>query len=176
MKISHYLRGILGMSGATLLFSGMAVLIRYAAGVSFFTTALFRFSIGVCILGTLALFRQIRLEFHNYPLLFLRGLFGGIAVILFYLAIVKIGIAKGTVIVHTFPIFATIGGILFLKDRVRPLVWLSLAVSLVGLALLTSSNWGSGFSGENDHWILLAFIGAVSGGAAIVCVKRLRAT
>jgi drug/metabolite transporter (DMT)-like permease len=164
------------MSGSAVLFSGMAMLIRYAEGVSFFTTALFRFTIGVFILGTLAFFRQIRLEFHNRLVLFLRGLFGGIGVVLFYLAISKIGIAKGTVIVHTFPIFATIGGVLFLKERVRPLVWLSLVVSLVGLALLTRSNWGDGFSGENDLWVLLTFVGAVSSGAGIVCVKRLRAT
>jgi drug/metabolite transporter (DMT)-like permease len=164
------------MIGAAVLFSGMAMLIRYAEGVSFFSTALFRFIIGVCLLTTLALFRQIRLEFHNRLLLFLRGLFGSIGVILFYLAIVKIGIAKGTVIIHTFPIFATIGGVLFLKDRVRPLVWIALLASLVGLALLTRSNWRNGFSGQNDLWVVLAFAGAVAGGAAIVCVKRLRAT
>ena len=164
------------MSGAAVLFSGMAVLIRYAEGVSFFTTALFRFTIGLGILTTLALFRQIRFEFHNRVLLFLRGLFGGIGVILFYLSIVKIGIAKGTVISNTFPVFATLGGVLFLKDRVRPMVWLSLIVSLIGLALLTRSSWSSGFSGENDLWVVWALVGAVAGGAAIVCVKRLRAT
>jgi drug/metabolite transporter (DMT)-like permease len=176
VKTNHYLRGVLGMSGSAVLFSGMAMLIRYAEGVNFFTTALFRFTIGLGILITLALFRKIRLEFHKRVLLFLRGLFGGIGVILFYLAIVKIGIAKGTVISNTFPVFATLGGVLFLKDRVRPMVWLSLIVSLIGLVLLTRSSWSSGFSGEKDLWVVLAFIGAVSGGAAIVCVKRLRAT
>jgi drug/metabolite transporter (DMT)-like permease len=162
------------MGGSALLFSGMAVLIRYAEGVSFFTTALFRFIIGIGILTTLAIFRQIRLEFNNRLLLFLRGIFGGIGVTLFYLAITKIGIAKGSVISNTFPVFATLGGVLFLRDRVRPFVWLSLAVSLIGLALLTRSSWSSGFSGENDLWVVWAFVGAVSGGAAIVCVKRLR--
>lgn len=176
MKTSQYLRGLLGMGGSALLFSGMAVLIRYAEGVSFFTTALFRFIIGLGILTTLAIFRQIRLEFNNRLLLFLRGLFGGIGVTLFYLAITKIGIAKGSVISNTFPVFATLGGVLFLRDRVRPFVWLSLAVSLIGLALLTRSSWSSGFSGENDLWVVWAFVGAVSGGAAIVCVKRLRET
>jgi drug/metabolite transporter (DMT)-like permease len=164
------------MSGSAVLFSAMAVLIRSAQGVSFFTTALFRFMIGIAILTTLALFRQIRLEFHNRLLLFLRGLLGGIGVILFYLAIVKIGIAKGTVISNTFPVFATLGGVLFLKDRVRPLVWLSLIVSLIGLALLTRSSWAGGFSGENDQWVIWAFVGTVFAGAAIVCVKRLRET
>ncbi|UCF96690.1 MAG: DMT family transporter [Spirochaetaceae bacterium] len=176
MKTSHYLRGVLGMSGSAVLFSGMALLISYAEGVSFFTIALFRFIIGLGILTTLAIFRQIRLEFNNRLLLFLRGLFGGIGVTLFYLAIVKIGIAKGTVISNTFPVFATLGGVLFLKDRVRPLVWLSLGFSLIGLALLTRSTWSSGFSGENDLWVVWASIGAVAGGAAIVCVKRLRET
>jgi drug/metabolite transporter (DMT)-like permease len=176
VKTVHYLLGVLGMSGSALLFSAMALLIRCVDGVSFFTTSLFRFMIGLAILTTLALFRQIRLEFHNRLLLFLRGLFGGIGVILFYMAIVKIGIAKGTVISNTFPVFATLGGVVFLKDRVRPLVWLSLIVSLIGLALLTRPSWAGGFSGDNDPWVIWAFVGAVFGGAAIVCVKRLRET
>jgi drug/metabolite transporter (DMT)-like permease len=176
VRDSHYLRGVLGMIGSALLFSAMALLVRYVQGVSFFITSLFRFIIGLAILCTLALFRQIRLEFNNRPLLLLRGLFGGIGVILFYLSIVKIGIAKGTVISNTFPVFATLGGVLFLKDRVRPLVWLSLGVSLAGLVLLTRSSWSGGFTGENDLWVLWALFGAVAAGVAIVCVKRLRET
>jgi drug/metabolite transporter (DMT)-like permease len=166
----------LGITGSAILFSFMAALVRSTEGVSFFTITLFRFMIGLAILTTLALFRKIRLEFHNRPILFLRGLFGGFAVILFYMAIVQIGIAKGTVIVNTHPVFATLGGVLFLKDRVRLPVWLSLIASLVGLALLTQSSWAVGFSGQYDPWIILALVGAVCAGAAIVCVKRLRET
>ena len=54
--------------------------------------------------------------------------------------------------------------------------WPALAVSLIGLVLLTESDWSNGLSGANDLWIILSFLGAVIGGAAIVCIKQLRAT
>jgi drug/metabolite transporter (DMT)-like permease len=175
-KGNPHLRGVLGMMGSAALFSAMAFLIRYDRGVSSFTAALFRFVIGACTLATLALFRLIRLEFRNRLVLFLRGLFGGTAVLLFYLSIVKIGIAKGTVISYTFPVFATLGGVVFLRDRVRPAVWIFMAVSLVGLLLLAGPSWASGGGNREQLWIGLAFLGAVLSGLAIVCIKSLTAT
>jgi drug/metabolite transporter (DMT)-like permease len=164
------------MIGSAVLFSVMGMLIRHAEGVSFYVMALIRFTIGACLLGTLALFGKIRLQFNNSPVLFLRGLLGGVAVVTFYLSIVKIGLAKGTIVSYTYPVFATLGGIIVLKDRVRALVWLPMGLAMLGLALLTRSSWSHGFTGEGDLWMALTFAGAVLAGAAIVCVKRLTAT
>ena len=136
-KLGDYARGVIQMTTSSLMFSIMATLVVYAKHIDFFTTALYRFLVGAFVLGTLALFRRIKLDYYNSKVLFLRGFLGGFGVVFFYLAIVKLGIAKGTVISFTYPVFATIGGLIFLKERVRPLVWVFMISAIVGVALLT---------------------------------------
>ena len=173
-KPGDYVKGVIQMTTSSLMFSIMATLVVYAKHIDFFTTALYRFIVGFAILGTLALFRRIKLDYNNSTVLFLRGFLGGISVVLFYLAIVKLGIAKGTAISFTYPVFATIGGMIFLKERVRPLVWVFMSSALVGITLLTYDVHSNML--RVDLWTLLAFAGAVIGGHALVCVKRLTST
>ena len=111
------------MVGSSALFSGMSVLIRLASDIDPFKISFYRFVIGISVLVTPALFRRIKLEFHNIPLLIVRGVVGGFGVFLFYLAIAKIGLAKGSIISNVYPIFATVGGAIILKEHVRPLTW-----------------------------------------------------
>jgi len=170
---ADYIRGVLVMSLSSLLFSVMATLIRFADRIDSFSTAFYRFAVGMGVLVLLALFRRIRLAFTDSRVLFLRGLLGGIAVVLFYLSIVKIGIAKGTVISFAYPVFATLGGMIFLKERVRGFVWLLLAASLFGMALMTYVTEDGVGLFRLDLWTVLAVVGAVVGGLALVCVKRL---
>jgi drug/metabolite transporter (DMT)-like permease len=66
-------------------FCAMAVLIREAASFDTFMVAQFRFVIGLALLSTAALFGRIRLDFGNGGLLFLRGLTGGVSVVLFFI-------------------------------------------------------------------------------------------
>ncbi len=173
-KPGDYVKGVIQMTTSSLMFSIMATLVVYAKHIDFFTTALYRFIVGFAILGTLALFRRIKLDYNNSTVLFLRGFLGGISVVLFYLAIVKLGIAKGTAISFTYPVFATIGGMIFLKERVRPLVWVFMFSALVGITLLTYDVHSNML--RVDLWTLLAFAGGVIGGHALVCVKRLTRT
>ena len=176
MKLNAYAKGVIGMTASSLIFALLATLIRYARDIDFFRMSMFRFVVGVCILCTLALFKKIKLNFNNTKILFFRGFLGGIAVVLFYLAITKIGIAKGTVISFTYPVFATIGGMIFLKDRVKPLVWLLLFTSMAGVLLMTYVKDGQAHMLLIDIWTVLAFLGAVLGGVALVCVKALTRT
>ena len=168
-----YAAGVAAILLSSVLFSVMAILVRFAYRVDFFTTAFYRFAVGTTVLGTLALFRRIRLEFANSRVLFLRGLFGGFAVLLFYMSVVKLGLAKGTVISYMYPVFAAAGGVLFLRDRLGPFAWLLMALGLLGLALLVAPS-GHGF--RLDLWTLLSLAGAAAGGAAIVCLKKATAT
>lgn len=168
-----YAAGVVAILLSSVLFSVMAILIRFASSIDFFTTALYRFAVGTAALGTLALFRRIRLDFANSTMLFLRGIFGGIAVLLFYMSVVKLGLARGTIISYLYPIFAAAGGVLFLKDRVGIASWLLMILGLAGLALLVAPD---SRGGGLDLWTLLSLAGAVAAGAAIVCLKQATAT
>ena len=161
---------------SSVVFCAMSMLIKCVPGIDSFKTSLFRFIIGMAVLGTAALFGFIQLRFHNGRLLFLRGLFGGISVFLFFLSIAKLGIAKGTVISYSYPIFASVLGIVFLREQPGWRQWLALAAALFGIALLSGS--GAGVTGLITVGVyeLLALLGAVCSAVAVVVIKRLHDT
>ena len=136
---------------------------------------LFRFAIGFTLLGTVALFRKIKLKFVNSKMLFARGLFGGIAVFLFFLSIKKIGIAKGTAISYSYPIFATAISAIFLKEKISLVSWGMIGVCFLGIFLIVTGG-GQGALSNFNIFDILAIIGAIASGIAVVCVKKLHDT
>lgn len=165
------------MLGSSVAFCLMASLVRHASNIDSFKVASFRFVIGLALLGTMALFGKIKLTFVHGPLLFLRGLTGGIAVFLFFLSISKLGIGKGTTISYSYPIFAAIFGGIFLKEKIGGLKCVCIATALVGICLLSfDGNATSSFLPSVGRFELLAVLGAVFSGIAVVLVKKLHDT
>jgi drug/metabolite transporter (DMT)-like permease len=150
----------------------MAVLVKAIPNVSSYQTTFFRFTIGVGIIGILSLFGVIKLKFNDWKGLFWRGFVGGIAVYLFYLAILKLGVGKGSVYIYSYPIFATIFSMLILKEKVEPLKFVIIAVSFAGLILL-SVGGGKGSLAGMGIYELIAIAGSVTTGLAVVFVKKL---
>ena len=162
------------MVASSVLFAAMSLLIRLAEGVSPLLTSLARFAVGVCVVASMALLGRIRLEFRNTALLLLRGITGGIAVYLFFLSINTLGIARGSVISNSYPLFAAVGGVLLLGERVSPLTWFSLGIGLGGLVVMRVGDLGAG--GGWSPWYLLATAGSISAAFAVICIRRLTLT
>jgi drug/metabolite transporter (DMT)-like permease len=163
---------------SSVLFSGMSLGIRLADGADSFLTSFVRFAIGIAVVGSLALAGRVRLSFVNLRWHLLRGLTGSVAVYTSFLAIEKLGIARGSVISYTYPLFAAVGGAIFLKERVRPLAWAALVAAVGGMVLM---RWGELASdgpaaASTALWYGLVLAGAVVAGFAIVAVRRLTAT
>lgn len=165
-------KGILLTLGSVVFFALMAVLVKAIPNVSSYQTTFFRFTIGVGIIGILSLFGVIKLKFNDWKGLFWRGFVGGIAVYLFYLAILKLGVGKGSVYIYSYPIFATIFSMLILKEKVEPLKFVIIAVSFAGLILL-SVGGGKGSLAGMGIYELIAIAGSVTTGLAVVFVKKL---
>ena len=159
------------MIASSALFSVMSVLVRLSEGISPFTTALFRFAIGIALLSFLALLGKIKIDYRNIRILLVRGFAGGISVFLFYFSITRIGLAKGTVISNTYPLFATILGSLFLKEQIRPISGVFVAVCIVGLVLVNHDAAAGAFL--IDEWVLLAFVGSIAAAVAVVAIRKL---
>ncbi|MBN2317382.1 MAG: hypothetical protein JXM79_25890 [Sedimentisphaerales bacterium] len=70
-------KGAAFILSSTAAFCLMSGLVRYASDIDPYKTTLFRFIVGLGMLGTTALFGKITLKFNNSPLLFVRGLTGG---------------------------------------------------------------------------------------------------
>ena len=104
------------MVAAAVVFAVMGGLVRYASDIDTLTKVLFRFAVGMAVLGVLGLSGGIKLDFHNHKLLVLRGVLGAFVVTFYFIAIDKVGLAKGSIIFYSFPIFATINSAVFLKE------------------------------------------------------------
>lgn len=169
-------KGSFYILGSCVLYSLVACLVKILPGVSVYQITYMRFIIGLLILCTLALTGIIRLKFTNWRLLFLRGLLGSIGVFATYLAIVKIGVSKGMVIIYSYPVFASLFGAFFLKERLQWTNFLALAGAVTGLYLLvTRTNGLDGFF-EIGLYELLAVIGAVFCGITVVIIRKLHET
>lgn len=162
---------------STVAFCLMSGLVRYASGIDPYKTTLFRFIVGLGMLGTAALFGRITLKFVNGPLLLLRGLTGGTAILIFFFSISKLGVGKGTVLIYSFPIFGSIFGSIFLKERIGVVRFAAILMAFVGIYLLAADNGrDSSWLGALGRYELLTIFGAMLGGVALVSVKKLHDT
>ena len=170
-------KGIVLILASTVFFCLMSALVRYASDIDPYKTTLFRFVVGLGMLGTAALFGKIRLKFVNGPLLFLRGLFGGAAILIFFWSVSELGVGKGTVLIYSFPIFASIFSAIFLKEKIGLLRSAAILAAFFGIYLLACDNGnGSSSLGSLGKYELLAILGAMLGGMALVLVKKLHDT
>jgi drug/metabolite transporter (DMT)-like permease len=170
-------KGAVLILSSTGLFCLMSSLVKYASDIDPYKTTLFRFVIGLGILGTGALFGKIKLRFVHGPFLFLRGLLGGTAILIFFFSISKLGVGKGTVLIYSFPVFGSIFGAIFLKEKLGVIRLGSVISAFIGIYLLAGDN-GNGVSilGDFGKYELLAVFGAMLGGLALVLVKKLHDT
>jgi len=165
---------MVGSAGA---FCVMASLAKYASFLDPYRTTFFRFVIGLGLLGVAALFGKPKLRFVKGWLLFSRGLTGSAAVFFLFLSIMNLGIAKGTILSYSFPIFASIMSVLFFKERMGVLKWGAIAVAFVGIYLLAGEgNGGVTTFGTFGKYEALALFGAVLSAISIVSIKRLHET
>lgn len=165
-------KGILLTLGSVVFFALMAVLVKAVPNVSSYQTTFFRFAIGLGIISILALFNIIPLRFKDKKILFWRGFIGGIAVYLFYVAILKLGVGKGSVYVYSYPIFATLFSMLILKEKVELVKFVVIFISFIGLVLLSLGGSNSGLAGIGLYE-LVGIGGSVTTGLAVVFVKKL---
>jgi drug/metabolite transporter (DMT)-like permease len=165
-------KGVLLTLGSVVFFALMAVLVKAIPHVSSYQTTFFRFAIGLGIIGILSLFGVIHLKFNDRKNLFWRGLVGGAAVYLFYLAILKLGVGKGSVYIYSYPIFATLFSMIILKEKVEPIKFIVIFISFAGLVLL-SVGGGKGSLDRLGFYELIAIAGSVITGLAVVFVKKL---
>jgi len=174
---SDKLKGAALMVTACVFFCVMASLVKLVTHIDAFKIGLWRFVIGICLLGTAALFGGIQLKFHNRRLLFVRGLLGGAGIVITYFAIVNLGMSKGMVLVSTYPIFAYIFSVILLKEKPSVVSALLTGAAFVGIYLVAGGNNGRARIFENFGVYEILAVGAgLLGGLVIVTIRKLHET
>jgi drug/metabolite transporter (DMT)-like permease len=168
-------RGQLFLSGA--LFGLMASLARLgsrgAEGFSAAQMTTVRFLVGAAM--TLALFRLRPGTFRpvRHRLLLARGLQGGLAVLLYFVALSRIPAGQATLLNNLFPVFAV--GISLFTLGERPTVHLAAALALVTLGVGLVIAPGAGALAL-DGGVVAGIASAILGGGAVVAIRALRPT
>ena len=121
-------------------------------------------------------FRRAAFTFTRIDLLFYRGVFGGLAVLLYFLAIEHIPVGIATLLNYTSPIWAGIFAAAFIGERIRARVALPLAVAICGVVLVVRGNATSAELAGFGPWETAALGSAVLSGAALTAIRMARRT
>jgi drug/metabolite transporter (DMT)-like permease len=160
------------MAASSVLFSAMSLLIPLTRSVNTSLVASARFVTGIVVILGLALAGFTRLKPVNRWWLIVRGLIGATSVYFFYRGITMLGLGKGTVLNYTYPVFAALLAPLMLKEKLSWDVVAAVLVSFLGIALVVNPGRLNGVGVEE----LLALLGGVLSGIAVVAIKKLRET
>jgi drug/metabolite transporter (DMT)-like permease len=114
-------------------------------------------------------YRRAALTFNRLDLLLYRGFFGGLAVMLYFLAIEHTTAGTATLLNYTAPIWSGLFSMLFIDERISPRVLLPLPVALIGIFLVVhAGSFGFG------SWTIVGLSSAVSSGAAVTAMRAAR--
>ena len=139
---TNKIKGTTLILGSACMYSAMACMVKIASDPTNFFKAnsyqisFIRFLFGLCFLGGLSLTGRIKLKFTNWPLLIARGVIGGTAVWITYLAVEKLGLVKGPLILYTYPVYASVFGVFILKEKLHLKNLAAIGLALIGVYLL----------------------------------------
>lgn len=164
------------MVSSSILFSVMAVCVRYANSqyeLSGWKTSEMRFAVGIVVILLLSISKKYPLRFFNLSWLASRGIFGGIAVCIFFFSINKIGMAKATVLTFTYPVWAALLSPFIFDKPISKGMWVAVIAALIGLYMIVIP---SGGIESISAWDLLALFAGLLSGWAILSIKKLHET
>ena len=164
-------KGILYMLGASLAFSFMQLCVKYLPHLPAVELVFFRslVSISICLI----MMKQLNLHplGNNRKVLLMRGVFGTIALTMFFYTLQYIPLASAVTIQYLSPIFTALFAAIFLKEKMKIKQWLYFGMSFAGVALL------KGFDERvSITFMLIGIISAMFSGMAYTCIRQLKDT
>jgi drug/metabolite transporter (DMT)-like permease len=168
-KNAHH-RALLTMVVAATSFGLMAFSAKIAcARLSGPEVAMIRMAVGLLPCIVVPRYRRAALHFNRLDLIFYRGFFGGVAVMLYFLAIEHTTAGIATLLNYTAPIWSGLFSRLFIDERISPRVLLPLPVALIGIFLVVQAGtFGFGW------WTIVGLSSAITSGAAVTAMRAAR--
>jgi drug/metabolite transporter (DMT)-like permease len=175
-------RALLMTMGSAIAFGVMAFCAKLASqrGIGGAEVAAMRFASGLVPVLLVPGVRRRALTWQRRDLLFYRGFFGGVAVLLYFLAIDHVPVGLATLLNYTSPVFAGLYAALFIGEPVQPRVLPALAVALAGVFLVVRAQGGGDLAAIAHSgigpWAVVGLASAALSGAAVTAIRIARRT
>ncbi|MHC5060666.1 MAG: DMT family transporter [Planctomycetota bacterium] len=171
------LKGVLLLMAANGCFCLAGILVKSASEIGPLKIAFLRFAVGLGLVMAVSCLGRFKLEFNDKRLLLVRGICGGVAIYIAFLAISRLGLGKGTLLICCYPIFACLFSAIFLKERFGVYGMVAVFVALTGIYLVSRDNESS-FSMFRTFgkYEIITIIGAVISGIVVTTIRKLHDT
>lgn len=116
------------------------------------------------------------IEYQRLDLLAYRGLFGGTAVLLYFIAIAHVPVGIATLFNYSSPIFSVPFAAFFLGERVDRRLIFPLIAALTGLFLVATGGHEPGARLAFGPWEIAGLASSVLSGAALTAIRAARRT
>src|ERR1051325_10635953 len=136
--------------------------------------AMIRFAIGLLPCLVVPRYRRAMLTSRRRDLLFLRGFFGGLAVLLYFSAIEHTTVGVATLLNYTAPLYSGVLSMLFLGEEISAKVLIPMPVALAGVFLVVHAHAAPGEVLGFGKWELVGACSAVASGAAVTAMRAAR--
>lgn len=161
-------KGVWFMLFATLFFSMMNVAVKLLPHIPAVEIVFFRSVVSLVLSYGILKARKVHIWGKNYKLLILRGASGAMALVLYFRLIQDIPLASATTILFLSPVFASIIGIFFVNEEVRPIQWFFYIISFLGIIMI------KGFDSRIAIiYLLMGFSSSLFSGVAFNCIRKL---
>ena len=136
--------------------------------------AMIRFAVGLLPILLITRYRHAAMKFERRDLLFMRGFFGGLAVLFYFLAIAHISAGVATLLNYTAPVWSGIFSLIFLHEKISAKVLIPLPIAFGGIALVVRGHAGPGELTGFGPWELAAAFSAICSGVAVTSMRAAR--
>ncbi len=169
-KHANFLQsGITQMFLSTLAFALANVFVKQVSHIPALEVVFFRCSVAAifCLIGL----QKAKASFigNNHLYLFLRGFFGTLALVLFFLTIQNIPLATAMTFQYLSPIFTAIIAVFFLGEKIKPIRWLFYFFAFAGVLFIAEVD-----ARVSVFYTILGVISAFGSGAAYNLVRKLK--
>ena len=128
--------GVKYMIAATFFFALMNVGVKYLQNIPAVEIVFVRSVISLVISFSYLKAKRIHLWGNNKKILFIRGLVGAIALVMFFITLQEIPLASAVTIQFLTPIFTAILGIYIVKEKVHTWQWVFFLISFSGIVII----------------------------------------
>src|SRR3954462_11952048 len=163
------------MIASATMFGGMAFTAKVAtARLSGPEVAVLRMGAGLLPCLLVPRYRRAALHYNRLGLILLRGFFGGLAVMCYFMAIQHINVGVATLLNYTAPIWSGIFSMLFIGEKFSARVLIPLPIALAGVFLVVHAHAAPGDVLGFGRWELIGALSAVASGVAVTAIRAAR--